>query len=42
MAHLLVAIALISYGPEISPYAYAPKPNRWAEKQHVCAPYWLW
>jgi hypothetical protein len=42
MAHLLVAIALISYGPEIYPYAYAPKPNRWAEKQHVCAPYWLW
>ena len=42
MAHLLVVVALISYGPEISPCAYAPKPNRRPERQHVCAPYWLW
>ena len=42
MAHLLLVVALIFYGPEISPFAYAPKPNRRAERQHVCAPYWLW
>jgi len=42
MAHLLVVVALISYGLEISPCAYAPIPNCWAERQHVCAPYWLW
>jgi len=42
MTHLLVVIAWISYGPEISPCTYAPKPNRRAERQHVfCAPYWL-
>ena len=42
MGHLLVIVALISYGPEISSCAYAPKPNRRAERQHVCASYWLW
>jgi hypothetical protein len=42
MAHLLMVVALISYGPEISPCAYTPKPNHQAERQHVCAPYWFW
>jgi len=42
MAYLFVVVALISYVPEISPCAYAPKPNRRAKRQHVCAPYWLW
>jgi hypothetical protein len=42
MVNLLVVVALIFYGPEISPYAYAPKLNRQAERQHVSASYWLW
>jgi len=42
MAHLLMVVALISYGPEISPCAYATKPNRRAKRQHVYAPYWFW
>jgi hypothetical protein len=42
MTHLLVAVAWISYGLEISHCTYAPKPNRRAERQHVfCALYWL-
>jgi len=42
MANLLVVVDLISYGPEISHCAYVPKLNHQAERQHVCAPYWLW
>jgi len=42
MAHLLMVVALISYGPEISHCAYVPKPNHQVERQHVWAPYWLW
>jgi len=42
MAHLLVVVALISYGLKISHCAYAPKPNCRAERQHDCAPYGLW
>ena len=35
MVHLFVGVAWISCGPEISPYAYAPKPNSRAKRQHV-------
>jgi hypothetical protein len=41
MAHLLMDVAWISYGLEITPCAYIPKPNSGTERQHVCALYWL-
>jgi len=42
MAYLLMGVACISFGSKISPYAYAPKLNSRADRQHVCAPCWLW
>jgi hypothetical protein len=38
MAYHLVVVALISYGLEISPYAYASKPNR-GLKDNMLAPF---
>jgi len=41
MTYLLMVVALIFQGPEISPCAYAPKHNCWAERQHVCTLCWF-